>query len=139
MSQFQKFNFAVKPFQGRVFVIAVAGDKLDFFVFKVLDEVDGKETFADTALAIQNEVESFSHICSSGFRSSTLAICGPRDRNGLFSVGAGGMLLVITGAAGNAALLAVSGALLGAALWLTAGAAVRATDGWCDGLFLKTR
>jgi hypothetical protein len=44
----------VKPFQGRVFVIAVAGDKLDFFVFKVLDEVDGKETFADTALAVKD-------------------------------------------------------------------------------------
>jgi hypothetical protein len=44
----------MKAFQGGVFVVAVAGGKRDIFVFEVLDEIDGEETFAHTALAIKN-------------------------------------------------------------------------------------
>jgi hypothetical protein len=51
-----------------------------------LDEVDGKETFADTALAVEDEVESFNHIVSPGGSSSTLAMCGPRLFTGALSL-----------------------------------------------------
>jgi hypothetical protein len=44
----------VKAFQRGIFVVAVAGDKFDVLVFEVLDEIDGKKTFADTALAVKN-------------------------------------------------------------------------------------
>ena len=52
----------MKPFQGGVFVVAVTGGVRDVFVFKILDEVDGKEAFADTALAVEDEDEPFNHI-----------------------------------------------------------------------------
>jgi hypothetical protein len=44
----------MKAFQRGIFVVAVAGGELDVFVFEVLDEVDGKETFADTSLAVKD-------------------------------------------------------------------------------------
>jgi hypothetical protein len=44
----------MKAFQRGIFIVTVTGEKLDFFVFEVLDEVDGKETFADTALAVKD-------------------------------------------------------------------------------------
>src|ERR1700690_649692 len=56
VGQIQKLHVvAVKTFQRGIFVVAVAGDKFDVFVFEVLDEIDGKETFADTALAVRSE------------------------------------------------------------------------------------
>jgi hypothetical protein len=55
MGQIQKLHVVtVKAFQRGIFVVAVADDKGDIFVFEVLDEVDGKETFADTALAVKD-------------------------------------------------------------------------------------
>src|SRR5208282_6692304 len=67
MSQIQKLHVvAVEAFQRGIFVVAVAGDKFDVFVLEVLDEVDGKETFADTALAVKNQIEAFIHISSPG-------------------------------------------------------------------------
>jgi hypothetical protein len=44
----------MKPFQCGVFIVAIAGSVRDVFVLEILDEVDGKETFADTALAIED-------------------------------------------------------------------------------------
>jgi hypothetical protein len=44
----------MKAFQGGIFVVAVAGGKWNVSVFEVLDEVDGEETFADTAFAIED-------------------------------------------------------------------------------------
>ena len=50
LGQIRQFNgFAVKPFQRRVFIVAVAGRGRMFLLFEILDEIDGKETFADTA------------------------------------------------------------------------------------------
>jgi hypothetical protein len=55
MGQIQKLHvIAVKAFQRGIFVVTVAGGKFEVLVFEVLDEVDGKETFADTALAVKN-------------------------------------------------------------------------------------
>jgi hypothetical protein len=32
---------------------------LDAFVLQVLDKIDGEETFADTAFAVEDEIEAF--------------------------------------------------------------------------------
>ena len=52
----------MKPFQGGIFIIAVAGDVEGIFILEKLDEIDGKETFADTTLAIENKVETLNHM-----------------------------------------------------------------------------
>ena len=49
----------MKPFQRRVFVVAVNRDMGDALVFEELDEIDGEETFADAAFAIKDESQSF--------------------------------------------------------------------------------
>ena len=56
----------------------------DLTVFEVLDEVDSEEAFADSSFAIEAEVETFAHV-SLELRSSTWAICGPRDPAGAVS------------------------------------------------------
>ena len=49
----------MKPFQCRVFIIAVNRDMGDALVFEELDEIDGEEAFADAAFAIKDENQSF--------------------------------------------------------------------------------
>jgi len=34
----------------------------DVFILEILDKIDGEETFAHAALAVENEIETFSHI-----------------------------------------------------------------------------
>ena len=48
-----------KPLQGRVLVVGVNGGMGNAFVLEILDEVDGEEAFADSALSIENEIETF--------------------------------------------------------------------------------
>jgi hypothetical protein len=47
----------MKSRQRRVFIVAVKDSVSDSLVFELLHEVDGKETFADTAF--EDEVETF--------------------------------------------------------------------------------
>ena len=68
----------MESFQCRVFVVAINGDVRDALVFEELHEVVGEETFADAALAVENEVETF-HVLS-GLSIRTCAIRGPRLR-----------------------------------------------------------
>jgi hypothetical protein len=68
----------MKPLQRRIFVVAINRDVRDAFVFEELNEVDGEETFADTAFAIEYEVETF-HVLS-GLSIRTCAMRGPRLR-----------------------------------------------------------
>ena len=58
-AQIEKPRVGMKPFQGRVLVVAVNRDMGDALVFEELDEIDGKETFADAAFAIKDENQSF--------------------------------------------------------------------------------
>src|SRR5213594_3046854 len=52
----------------------------DLVVFEVLDEIGGKETFADAVFAVEDEDESFFHSHWSGSSmNSTSAICGPSN------------------------------------------------------------
>jgi len=53
----------MKPLERRIFVVAVNGGVGDAFVLEVLDEIDGEETFADAAFAVENEVETFHVPC----------------------------------------------------------------------------
>jgi hypothetical protein len=119
MGQIQKLHVvAVKAFQRGIFIVAVAGDKFDVLVLEVLDEIDGKETFADTALAVKNQIEAFGHISSPGGNISTLAMRGPRDANAEVSAGMVVGLLVVAGAGGNLVLAKASGVVFGEAGWL---------------------
>ena len=58
-AQIEKPRVGMKPFQRRVLVVAVNRDMSDALVFEELDEIDGKETFADAAFAIKDENQSF--------------------------------------------------------------------------------
>src|ERR1022692_164801 len=55
----------------------------DALVFEVLDKVDGKKAFADTAFAVEDEVETFHVVCGLSIR--TCAMRGPRTRGCWFS------------------------------------------------------
>ena len=66
----------------------------DALVFEELDEIDGKEAFTDTALAIEDEVETF-HVLW-GLSILTCAMRGPRVRVG----GASLPLELVDGSAG---------------------------------------
>ena len=57
--QVEEAGIGVKPFQRRVLIIAVNRNMGDAFIFKVLDKVDGEETFTDTALAVKDENQFF--------------------------------------------------------------------------------
>jgi hypothetical protein len=57
--QVEKQGFGMKPFQRRVFVVAVNRDMSNALVLEELDIIDGKETFADTPLAVKDENQSF--------------------------------------------------------------------------------
>ena len=52
----------METLQCRIFVVGVNGDVGDAVVFEILDKIDGKKTFADAALAIDDGVELFLHI-----------------------------------------------------------------------------
>ena len=57
--QIEKLRVRVKPLQRRILVVGINRDVGDALVLEELDEVDGEETFADTAFAIEDEVETF--------------------------------------------------------------------------------
>ena len=59
VAQIKKSRVGMKPFQRRIFVVAVNRDMGDALVFEELDEIDGKETFADAAFAVKDENQSF--------------------------------------------------------------------------------
>ena len=59
VGQINEAGVGMEAIQRRVFVVAVNGDVLDALVFQVLDKIDGEETFADTAFAVEDEVETF--------------------------------------------------------------------------------
>jgi len=59
VAQIEKPRVRMKPFQGRVLVVAVNRDMGDALVFEELDEIDGKETFADAAFAIRMRISLF--------------------------------------------------------------------------------
>jgi hypothetical protein len=129
MGQIQKLHIvAMKAFQRGIFVVAVAGGKLDIFVFKVLDEVDGKETFADTSLAIKNQIKAFSHIVSPGGNCSTLAMRGPRDAKAEVSAGKGADFRFVVCAGGGVAMAGVTGAVFDKLAWLARLAGRRLAD-----------
>jgi hypothetical protein len=50
--QIEKASVGMKPFQRRIFVVAINRSGRDAFVFEELHEVDGEEAFADPAFAI---------------------------------------------------------------------------------------
>jgi len=52
-------RFGMEAGERGVFVVAVKDGMGNGLVFEILDEVDGKETFADTAFAVEDEVETF--------------------------------------------------------------------------------
>jgi hypothetical protein len=52
----------------------------DALVFEVLDKVDRKKAFADTAFAVEDEIETFHVVCGLSIR--TCAMRGPRERAG---------------------------------------------------------
>lgn len=58
-AQIEKPRVGMKPFQGRVLIIAVNRDMGDALVFEELNEIDGEEAFADAAFAIKDENQSF--------------------------------------------------------------------------------
>ena len=78
--QVEETGLRVESLQRGILVVAVDGDMGDPFVLEELDEVDGKEAFADTAFAIEDEVESF-HVFGV-VTMRTWAIRGPRGRSG---------------------------------------------------------
>ena len=112
MRQVQKRGVAMKAFQRGIFIVTVTGEKLDFFVFEVLDEIDGKKTFADSALAVKDQIKAFSHIVSPGGSCSTLAIRGPRDVKSEVSTGTGAGFWFMAGA-GDVGLAGTIGAVFG--------------------------
>src|ERR1019366_1070350 len=58
----EKQGFGMKPFQRRIFVVGINGDVGDVVIFEELDKIDGEETFADAALAVDDGIELFLHI-----------------------------------------------------------------------------
>jgi len=58
-AQIEKPRVGMKPFQGRVLIVAVNRDMGDALVFEELDEIDGEETFANAAFAIKDENQFF--------------------------------------------------------------------------------
>ena len=58
-AKFDEGGVGMEAIQRRVFVVAVNGDVLDALVFQILDKVDGEKAFADTAFAVEDEVETF--------------------------------------------------------------------------------
>jgi len=76
----------MKPLERRVFVVAVERHVRELPVFEVLDEIDGEETFAHAALAVENEHDTLFHILGSSM-NSTLAMRGP----GVCGTGIGGL------------------------------------------------
>jgi hypothetical protein len=94
-------RFRMKPFEGGVFVVAVKGGMGDATVFEILHKVDGEETFANAAFAVEDEDESLFHVFGFGSSmKSTSAICGPSN----FGFGAG------RGGKGGSAAVAAGGA-----------------------------
>jgi hypothetical protein len=129
MSQVQESHFlAMKTFQGGIFIITVAGGERDIFVFEVLDEVDGEETFADTPLAIKDQIKAFGHIISPGGSCSTLAIRGPRGAKDGVSVGAVAGLLVDVAGVRSGRFDGATGGDTAKALLLSRGEARRLAD-----------
>jgi predicted nuclease of restriction endonuclease-like (RecB) superfamily len=59
VAQIEKPRVGMKPFQRRIFVVAVNRDMDDALVFQKLDKIDGEETFAHAAFAVKNENQSF--------------------------------------------------------------------------------
>ena len=78
--QIQELGVRVKPLQSRTLVVAINGDVSDVPVFEILNEVDGEEAFAHTALAVEDKVEPF-HVLG-GLAIRTCAMRGPRVRPG---------------------------------------------------------
>src|SRR5258706_79398 len=66
----------MKPFQRGIFIVAINGDMGDAFVLEELDEIHGEEAFADSAFAVEDEVEAF-HV-GGGLSFRTCAMRGPR-------------------------------------------------------------
>ena len=83
--QVEETRLGMKPLERRVFVVAVESRVRELPVFEVLDEIDGEETFAHAALAVEDEDELLFHILGSSM-NSTLATRGP----GVRGVGVGG-------------------------------------------------
>ena len=80
IGEVEKLRVGMKPFERRVFVVAVDGDVRDTLVLQELHEVNGKETFADAAFAVDDEIKTFHVFCGVSIR--TWAIRGPRVRAG---------------------------------------------------------
>src|ERR1019366_4622814 len=57
----EKPSFWMETLQRRVFVVGINGDVGDAVVFEELDKIDGEETFADAALAVDDGIELFLH------------------------------------------------------------------------------
>ena len=99
----------VKPFQRRVFVVAVTGDKGNGFIFQILNQIDGEKTFADAAFAVQDEVELLFH-SSPGLANSMRAMRGPPSPAGLGDKFAGTALKRLSRKTACAALVIGAGA-----------------------------
>ena len=78
IAQIQKPRIRMKTLQRRVLVVAINRNVRDTPVLEELHEVDREEAFADTAFAIEDEVETF-HVLS-GLSIRTCAMRGPRLR-----------------------------------------------------------
>jgi len=52
----------------------------NLLVLKVLHEVDGKKAFADTAFAVEDEIETFHAVCDCGLSIRICAMRGPCGR-----------------------------------------------------------
>src|SRR5207247_9729845 len=78
--QIHELRVSVKTLQRRILVVAINSDVSDVLVFEILNEVDGKETFAHAALTIEDKIKSF-HVLG-GLMSRTCAMRGPRVRPG---------------------------------------------------------
>ena len=76
--QIKESGVRVKPFQRGILVVAINGNVSDAFVLEELDEIHGEEAFADSAFAVEDEVETF-HVLS-GLSIRTCAMRGPRLR-----------------------------------------------------------
>lgn len=81
--QVQKPRVGMKPFQRRVFVVGINRDMGNALVLEELDKVHREEAFADAALAVKDENETF-HVLS-GLSIRTCAMRGPRLRGGWIS------------------------------------------------------
>ena len=70
----------MKTLQSGILIVAINGDVSDVPVFEILNEVDGEETFAHSALAIKDKIKPF-HVLG-GLAIRTCAMRGPRVRPG---------------------------------------------------------